>query len=50
MPSTVERLEPLRFLLPLPFSSRRTPAAPEELPLPSFIPSISEASMSSSLG
>src|ERR1700743_2214258 len=52
MPSTVERLEPLRFSVgPEPLAERRTPAAPAPpRSEPSFIPSISDASMSSSFG
>ena len=50
MPSTVERFEPLR-LEPSSLFSRRTPAAPAPpMSEPSFIPSIREASMSSSFG
>ena len=51
MPSTVERLEPLRFSPSASEASRRTPAAPAPpMSEPSFMPSISEASMSSSFG
>src|SRR5262245_10409091 len=50
IPSTVERLEPLRFS-PSSAFSRRTPAAPAPpMSEPSFMPSISDANMSSSFG
>ena len=52
MPSTVERLEPLRFSPGSdPLAERRTPVAPAPpRSEPSFMPSISDASMSSSFG